>query len=202
MRFRIWLLPFVVPSLAGCPAARSESPVEPTGMQPAPADSTTLAEDDFDGSQGVFGLLPGRSVEGPPFATTTMPPPFEQSPGMGGDADPGASVPDRAEFGMGLQRDAVQQVLLSQAGRLRACHDRLLVGAATETTGRVSIRFHVEPSGVVRQAEVASATIEDPTFQECVRGVVRGLRFPSADAPTIVVYPFRFEGPAAGAGAE
>lgn len=198
MRFRSRLLPLVGWALAGCPAPRSESSVQPTGMQETPADSTTLMESDFDQPGVVFGLLPDRSLEEPPLARPPTETPLQQPFGTDGDADPAASVPERADFGMGLPRDAVQQVIRTQTVRLRACYDRLLLGTSAETAGRVSIRFHVEPSGIVRQVEIASATIGDPTFQDCVRNVVRELRFPSADAPTIVTYPFRFEGPTGG----
>lgn len=99
--------------------------------------------------------------------------------------------------GTGLVRDDIQRVVRGQQQRLRSCYDRLLVSGPEPSAGSVSIRFTIEPSGTVDRAEIASATITDPAFLECVRGVVRGMRFPTTDGPTVVTYPFRFE-PGAG----
>lgn len=208
MGWRFARVALAVPFLTGCPAARSTSqlgpPVggdlvttdataivstDPSGLAtstpttPGPAGPTTLGERDFD--DGSFSIRPG-------FAASVL----EPLPTGGDEPDPGGSTTE--ESGRGLPRDAVRQVMREQQGRLRGCYDRLLLGASAVTTGRVSIRFHVEPSGVVREAEVASATLGDVAFHECLRGVVRELRFPVTDAPTLVTYPFQFEGPVGG----
>ena len=170
--------------------------------------STTLEERDFDGDPGVLALAAGQPFQQPVTRGDDELP----SKGRGNTQQtkgPGVTMPTKGpggqtpvavsgEVGPGLGRDAVRQVIQSQAVRLKGCHDRLLLGTAAEAAGRVSIRFQVEPSGIVRAAEVSSATITDPTFIACVRRVVENLRFPTADAPTIVTYPFRFESSSAG----
>jgi hypothetical protein len=208
MRWRLTFAALAVLLLAGCPAPRSASQLGPpvggdfvttdatalvstdelglatiAATTPETTDLTTLGERDFD--DGSFAIHRG-------FATSVL----EPLPTGGDEPDPGGSA--TGEPGRGLPRDAVRQVMREQQGRLRGCYDRLLLGASSITTGRVSIRFHVEPSGVVREAEIASATLGDAAFHECLRGVVRELRFPATDAPTLVTYPFQFEGPVGG----
>lgn len=57
--------------------------------------------------------------------------------------------------------------------------------------GRVTIRFRIQRTGVVRGVEVeAPAILHEGGLYECVRGVVGDLRFPASGSSQIVTYPF------------
>lgn len=212
-RTRLLPLMLVLGSLAACPAAHTAPSVEPVaGTGETAGESragtttstrlttgTTTIVPEQGGEPEAIGPDRGDAEGGsPPLGHPTDLPvqsstelPAEQLPTKGAGDDLRVEVPSRV--GTGLRHDEIRQVVRGQQGRLRSCWDRLQLATSDPSGGTVSVRFTVEPAGTVRQAEIASATIADPAFLECVRGAIRELRFPAADAPTIVTYPFRFE---------
>ncbi len=59
-------------------------------------------------------------------------------------------------------------------------------------TGQLVVDFTVNPDGSVARAAVSESTLEDPTFEECVRKVYEGLEFPKAPGSTDASRPYNF----------
>jgi len=78
----------------------------------------------------------------------------------------------------GISSDEVQRVIRGTAvSRIRACYQTELTRSRT-TSGRLAIRFVVDPVGEVRSAELAEAPGGD-AFKGCVGAVAKSLRFPA-----------------------
>ncbi|MBN1771209.1 MAG: AgmX/PglI C-terminal domain-containing protein [Deltaproteobacteria bacterium] len=200
------VLPFALTGLAACPAARTAPMAEPspTGGETGAATGVTT-DTTTTSTTGSVGGVPGDGETAgvlPPFEQPTKTPdgslpakgPADRLPGKGNGNE--LQIGELSGLGTGLRRDDVQQVVRGQQQRLRSCWDRWQLASADPAGGTVSVRFTVEPAGTVGRTEIAAATITDPTFLECLRDVVKELRFPTTDAPTIITYPFRFENPA------
>ncbi|MCW5837743.1 MAG: AgmX/PglI C-terminal domain-containing protein, partial [Labilithrix sp.] len=77
----------------------------------------------------------------------------------------------------GIAADEVQRVVRGNVPRLRACYAAELARSPS-TSGRLAIRFTVEPSGAVRAADLVEAPGGD-AFRGCLSTVAKGLRFPA-----------------------
>jgi hypothetical protein len=92
-----------------------------------------------------------------------------------------------------LSPNVVSSVIKKNRKPLRDCYASAVARSSTPVTG-IAIRFVVEPkghtSGVVVEAEGGRAA---QTLRKCMSRVVKGWRFPKADAETPVDYPFVFD---------
>lgn len=77
----------------------------------------------------------------------------------------------------GISPDEVQRIVRSAVPRLRTCYQTEL-GHSPSTSGRLVIRFVVEPAGEVKSAEVTEAPGSDQ-LKRCVSTVATSLRFPA-----------------------
>jgi serine/threonine-protein kinase len=151
--------------------------LRPASAPPAPrflliekqSDETTAA------SSSPSSALPvqpaARSAEvSQPQASSASPAP--KAPGPGGAAPaPGTSL--SAAF----QR---------QRGRVEACFRQ---HAADAPGQQLTVRFQIEPSGAVRSAELAPASLGGTGLGGCILSVARGTRFPAGDAPVTFTIP-------------
>lgn len=81
-----------------------------------------------------------------------------------------------------LDRAVMDEVLARRGPQLRAC-------AAPEASGRVSVKFTVEPGGAVASTELKASELPDDVAT-CVRGVVQATVFPAPSSTVIALYPF------------
>ena len=73
--------------------------------------------------------------------------------------------------------------------RIRHCYETALRND-DGVAGRVSVKFTIDPSGGVRNAEAAANSTGSEELAQCVVGVVRRMAFPAADGITACTYPF------------
>lgn len=59
-------------------------------------------------------------------------------------------------------------------------------------SGRLVVDFSVNPDGSVARATINESTLDNPTFEECVRKVYEGLTFPAAPGGTDAARPYTF----------
>lgn len=78
----------------------------------------------------------------------------------------------------------------------RACFDAAL-RTSPRLAGKVVLAWRIESSGEVQGAGVRQSTFTDNCMLQCMLDVARATRFPPADGPCFVAYPFVFENPGA-----
>jgi hypothetical protein len=54
---------------------------------------------------------------------------------------------------------------------------------------QLTVRFQIEPSGAVKSAELAPASLAGTGLGGCILGVARRTRFPAGDAPVTFSIP-------------
>ncbi|HEY1555194.1 MAG TPA: AgmX/PglI C-terminal domain-containing protein, partial [Kofleriaceae bacterium] len=89
-----------------------------------------------------------------------------------------------------LSKEDVDRVVKASAGAIDACYQRAL-DRESGLAGTVTVRFSIDASGRVVNANVASSTLGDTAVHGCIRGVIRGLTFPAKGGAS-VNYPFVF----------
>ena len=78
-------------------------------------------------------------------------------------------------------------MVLAQEAGIRACYE-----GKTDKDGTVTMAWHIETSGRVSEAHVASTTLNDPNVEGCVTRLVESWRFPLSNASTFVEsFPIR-----------
>lgn len=93
----------------------------------------------------------------------------------------------------GLSRQQIDRVVRAHSQRLRRCYERELNrNPAAADGGKVVVQFTIDKRGEVTSARIASSTMKIRTIEQCIVAEVRRLRFPAADAPSFVTYPFLF----------
>lgn len=89
----------------------------------------------------------------------------------------------------GLTQDEVNRAISSQRKALTAC----LEGSVSK--GTLTLRWDVDPTGVVTSISPVSSTLTDPKAETCIIQHVKTTRFPARKAPTSVTsYPFKLGG--------
>jgi TonB family protein len=75
---------------------------------------------------------------------------------------------------------------------MRECYEQGLA-RDTQLTGKVQVRFIVEPDGKVSNAQLDDNTLPDCEAAHCMLEVYRQLEFPEPDGGRVtVVYPLTF----------
>jgi tetratricopeptide (TPR) repeat protein len=90
-------------------------------------------------------------------------------------ASAGAVRPGSLTVESGISADEVQRVMRGAVPRFRSCYVSEL-GRNPNTTGSLTFRFVVEPSGSVKSAELSGAPGGD-AFKSCLSSVARSLQF-------------------------
>lgn len=92
----------------------------------------------------------------------------------------------------GLSPEQVRRVVMNHIGAVRACYESE-AQRNPGLKGGVTVQWNIDPSGAVSGASVASSSLGNLRVEGCVVRQVRSWRFPSSDAPTVVVgFPFKF----------
>jgi len=128
---------------------------------------------------GCLGLLAGCAGDPPP--PPAAPPPA---------APPVA--PEEPALKPGLKHHQLRQVMNEKADpAVRGCYTVAYSGKEGGT-GQLVVDFTVNPDGSVASAVVSGSTLQDPTFEDCVRKVYEGLAFPRAPGSTDASRPYNF----------
>jgi TonB family protein len=92
-----------------------------------------------------------------------------------------------------IDKELIRQVIRAHVGQVRYCYEAQLV-AHPELAGKVSVTFHVAPSGNVDTARVATSTVSSDALGECLISRVRTWHFPAQrGGGYVVTYPFLFK---------
>lgn len=93
----------------------------------------------------------------------------------------------------GLTADHIQDTLRTYRQSFFKCYTQLLQ-KTPGVVGQASLSFTIERTGRVQQAEVASSSINDTDFKNCLTEAVRRVEFKSFNGdPISTVFPLRFE---------
>lgn len=91
-----------------------------------------------------------------------------------------------------LPPEVVQRVVRASFGTFRQCYEAAL-GPCPNLSGRVVVRFVIQPSGKVTHVDTKGSGMPDATVARCVGKRFEELTFPSFDGPPIrVTYPVAF----------
>jgi hypothetical protein len=83
----------------------------------------------------------------------------------------------------------VSKVVRANMKKLMFCHD-LLAAKGAAPKGDVSLELVVEPLGNVSKVNVKAAGPNHAKMERCMERRIAKWKFPAADAPTTVAYPF------------
>lgn len=112
-----------------------------------------------------------------------------------------SSVPDQRdwpeEMKLGrpksLTPDYIRETLKSQQSLFFKCYTQLLQ-KKPGVTGDASVTFIIERNGKVGPASIASSSLADPLFKDCLVQAVKRVEFKSfAGEPVSTLFPLRFE---------
>lgn len=112
-----------------------------------------------------------------------------------------SSVPDprawpeemKLERAKGLTPDYIRETLKSQQSLFFKCYTQLLQ-KKPGITGDASVTFVIERNGKVGPASIASSSLQDPLFKDCLVQAVKRVEFKSfAGEPVSTLFPLRFE---------
>jgi tetratricopeptide (TPR) repeat protein len=88
--------------------------------------------------------------------------------------------------------EMIQRVVRQKFGAMRACYEAGLARNPT-LAGRVSIKFIVDRTGHVAQADMNGSSLLDAQVNACIVREFRGLQFPAPEGGNItVMYPLTF----------
>jgi len=92
-----------------------------------------------------------------------------------------------------LDKELIRKVIHANAAAYRYCYESRL-NANPKLSGKVAVRFGIDPLGKVPTATVAQSTVGDTELDACVLGRTRLLQFPSrkSEGLVLVTYPFVF----------
>lgn len=86
----------------------------------------------------------------------------------------------------------VSAVIKKNAAKVQYCHESL-ASRGLASGGEVSVSFVVEPKGYVSSVKVVAGGQGARELEACMKRRILKWKFPAADAPTKVSYPFVFE---------
>ena len=128
---------------------------------------------------GVFACLALACASDPPPPAAPPPPP----------PPPAKKEPTLAPR---LNHHQLRQVMNGKADpAVRGCYTVAYSGK-DGGTGQLVVDFSVKPDGSVSSASISGSTLNDPTFEDCVRKVYEGLVFPKAGGTTDASRPYTF----------
>lgn len=136
---------------------------------------------------GAMTLVACRPAGGARAPAASDPVHDEPSP------DSAAFAPLAAPRSATIDKGLIRTVVRNHVGEIRGCYEQGLV-ADPALSGRVSVRFTIDPRGAVSKAAVASSSLPPAAepVQACIVAAVRSWRFPvppNGEA-AVVLYPF------------
>jgi TonB family protein len=93
-----------------------------------------------------------------------------------------------------LSKEAIRRTIHQNISQVRYCYERAL-SERPALSGRISIQFLINPSGLVQQSMVGQSSMGHPALDRCVADAVRRWTFPAPEGGGYVhvSYPFVFE---------
>jgi eukaryotic-like serine/threonine-protein kinase len=134
-------------------------------------------------------LLIEQQVEQEPSTSpkqSVAPPPLS-APAAVGPSSPGTALVKPARAGSDASGSTLTAAFQKQRGLIEACFRAQPSDAAA--LPQVTIHFQIEPSGVVRSAELSPASVYGSALGGCLLGVARATQFPAGDAPVSFTIP-------------
>ena len=104
---------------------------------------------------------------------------------------PDLRLGEATTFG-GLSKEVIRRIVQQHRGRIRHCYEAAL-RTAPELSGRVTVKFVIQPQGNVGSAEPSGNTTGDDGLAQCITAVVKRMSFPQADGITSCNYPFMLQ---------
>jgi hypothetical protein len=91
-----------------------------------------------------------------------------------------------------LDRELIAKVINEHMGEIRGCYERALLKEAG-LAGKLVLEWTIEPTGVVSDIRVKTATLRGPEVPNCIVGSIKRWAFPKPKGGNVVVsYPFLF----------
>jgi TonB family protein len=154
---------------------------------PPPASPDASAQASADGSAESTGATVPLEPE-----ATDAPSPAATAPA----AEAPNATPEAPKDARG--KNEIQQVMLANRDKVRACYDAALAGNPG-IEGDLVVSFVIDPHGDVKQAEVdwSQSDLHVPELDTCAADAVRSIKFPpsSRGLESKVNYPFNFHPP-------
>jgi hypothetical protein len=90
-----------------------------------------------------------------------------------------------------LSKETIRRIVRRHLNEIKFCYEKGL-RKRPDLSGRVSVRFLIEPTGGVKTAAVASSTTNDFSVDQCIAHTVSRMTFPMPKESGIVIvtYPF------------
>ncbi len=90
-----------------------------------------------------------------------------------------------------LSQDEIDGRFHTKEDAILACVARSRPDEYTYVPGRVTVRFRIQRTGIVKGVQVeAPVILHKGGLTGCIRGVLGGLRFPASNMSQVVTYPF------------
>ena len=88
-----------------------------------------------------------------------------------------------------LDKNIIRRIVRSRMSEVRFCYDKLLK-RDPKAAGTIGLKWTVKPDGTVGDVKKGKGSLRDKALHECLLKRIAGWRFPKADKPTTVSYPF------------
>jgi hypothetical protein len=93
--------------------------------------------------------------------------------------------------GRELSQDEIDARFRAKEDAVFRCVARARPDEHTFVPGRVTVRFRIQRTGVVRGVQVeAPVILHKGGLTACIKGIVSGLRFPASNMSQVITYPF------------
>ncbi len=178
--------------LAGCPTEPDPSePLAPLAT-PQPIDELALAdaseelmiEEDVVDDSAIASLTAGDR--------TKKQEEKEEAAARGGPSQRSKDTGLGVEGGSTISARQVKQIVTRNMGQMRACYERELKKNAS-LRGKVVLSWTIGADGVVRRPSVVKNTTRSRALTPCMTRSLKRWRFPKAQSPFDVEYPFTFK---------
>ncbi len=95
------------------------------------------------------------------------------------------------EGGHELSEDEIDARFRAKENAVLGCIARARPDEYTDIPGRVTVRFRIQRTGVVKGVQVeAPVILHKGGLTGCLKGVMGGLRFPASSTSQVITYPF------------
>ncbi len=99
----------------------------------------------------------------------------------------------KGEISSNLNLDDLQKILSEQEPQFYRCYTQL-IQKAPESKGQAILQFTVEPTGKIKNVDVISKTLNEPSFKACLEEVLNRLKIrPFQGAEIATAFPLSFE---------
>jgi outer membrane biosynthesis protein TonB len=190
--FRSLLL--ALPLLAGCGGSEAQSVAPETApvaaVEPEEVLSLGSAADELvvDEEQVSSSALAGLGGLGAASATKKEAPAATPKASTKPKSDPGLGI----DGGRSVTATQIKRVISQNQAQVTACYERELK-KNPGLRGKVVVGFVIGGDGRVRPPRIVRNTTRNRAMLPCIKRAVRTWRFPKAEGPADVEYPFAFK---------